>query len=325
MAGVAARFTDSHLPSWTVGLLGEARMRAADVVRARHLHRSVELAARARGGDRSASQAYGELAERALSEMRSEILVQARLRGFAEHLVATIHRHFGDTDAQEYLDDPNLDRDVRVQLMTHLDELNRLVGNYRAFFRALEPLLSRSRPTRVLDLAAGHAGFALEAARIAARKGVEIEITATDLLPEYLDVGRHIAARDGLPVRFAAQDALDLSNFGEGEYDVVMCTQSLHHFGSSMIARMFLEAMRVAGRGVVFIDGCRSLLHGALLPTATFVRYRNPAFTHDAWVSLRRFYTPEELGLVAGFGCDGVQSTWMRPAHCLVRWARETA
>ena len=54
------------------------------------------------------------------------------------------------------------------------------------------------------------------------------------------------------------------------------------------------------------------------------MRYLDRDFAHDAWVSYRRFYTPEELGLIARLGpeADGVEAKWMRPAHCLVRWRR---
>ena len=39
--------------------------------------------------------------------------------------------------------------------------------------------------------------------------------------------------------------------------DVIVCTQSLHHFGPGMVARMLGEAARSARAAVVFIDGER--------------------------------------------------------------------
>jgi ubiquinone/menaquinone biosynthesis C-methylase UbiE len=198
------------------------------------------------------------------------------------------------------------------------------VGNYRAFFHAMEPLLVDGRPTRILDLAAGHGGFALEVARIAKRRGLEIQITASDLKREYLDIGAAVAVREGLDVGFEVQNALDLSNLGPDAYDIVVCTQSIHHFPPSMIARMFREACRAAGRGVVFIDGCRSMTLGVVVPLIGVLRFRDTGLAHDAFVSCRRFYSPEELGLLAKLGPEapGVVAEWMRPAHCLLRFSR---
>ncbi len=325
IAAVAQRYTKARIPSVTVTLLAEARMQAARSVRRRYAAEAAELAARMDGGDRAAAEAYGALAERALREMRAEVQERARQLGAPEHLAAVVHDHFGDTDEPEYLDDPSLDRQMRVRLLSTLDALNGILGSYRAFLRAMEPLLCAGRTTRVLDLAAGHGGFAIAATRLAREQGLALEVTATDIKQEYLDIGREVAARDGLDVRFFVQDALDLSNIPRGEYDVVMCTQSLHHFPASMIARMFREAASVAGSGVLFIDGCRSVMHGLLVPVLGVMRYRDRAFAHDAWVSFRRFFAPEELGLVTGLGPEGdaVEAKWMRPAHCLVRWRKD--
>lgn len=320
--GVAGRFLAWRIPTPSVGVLGEARVAAA--LRALDIHRprALELAAAMDAREDGAAEAYGALVERALADMREGTI--ARARNPFERVAAAAHRRWGDTDQAEYLDDPDLDRSMRVRMLEHLDALNHLVGSYRSFFQAMEPLLVEDRPTRVLDLAAGHGGFALEVARIARRRGLDIRITASDLKPEYLDIGAAIAERESLDVGFELQNALDLSNLDADAYDVVVCTQSIHHFPPSMIARMFREACRTAGRGVVFIDGCRSISLGAVLPVIGVLRFRDTGLAHDAFVSCRRFYSPEELGLLAKLGpeAEGVVAEWMRPAHCLLRWRR---
>ncbi len=321
---VARTYTNYRLPSPTVALLGEARAEAASAAIGRHRDEARALTARMTAGDREAAEAFGRLAERALHEMRQLVSERARALGATERLAAAVHERFNAIEESEYLDDPDLDREMRVRLLSKLDAMNTLLGSYRAFFRAMKPCLSPEGTTRILDLAAGHAGFALEASRMAREDGVDVEITATDLKSEYLALGEEVAAREGLPVRFTVQDALDLSNIERGAYDVVICTQSLHHFSHGMVARIFHEAARVAGRAVVFIDGCRTVTYGLLLPALSVFRYRDPAFTHDAWVSFRRFYSPEELSVHTRLAVDddALECKWLRPSHCLVRWRR---
>jgi len=317
---VARGFTRAGIPSATYGLLGAARRQAAREALEAHRPRARQLAAAMDAGERGAAEAYGALAERALADMRRWVHDVTRNR--LEEQLAEMHARFGDCDEPELLDDPHLDPAVRVRLIEHLDALNTLVGGYRAFLREMEPLLAADRPTRILDLASGHGGFALEVARMATRRGLAVEVTATDLRAEYLAIGEATARREGLDVRFAVQDALDLSNLAPGAHDLIVCTQSLHHFPPSMTARMFREAARHAGRGVVFIDICRSVMHASLLRALGVLRYRDPGLAHDAWVSFRRAYTPEELGLITRLGPegDGVEAKWTRPAHCLVRY-----
>jgi len=317
---IADQFARYRVSTPSVSVLGRARTEAAHQTLERFRPRALELAAAMDDGEPGAAEAYGAHVERALAHMRQA--VDETAASALQRWAARAHRVFGDTDEAEYLDDPDFDPVMRVQMLEDLDAINTTVGNYRSFFAQMEPLLVLGRPTRVLDLAAGHGGFALEVARIAGSLGIEVEMTATDLRAEYLALGEATARNEGLKVHFKVQDALDLSNLEPGAYDIVVCTQSIHHFPASMTARMFREASKAAGRGVVFIDGCRSMLLGAVIRSFGLLRYRNPGLAHDAWVSFRRFYSPEELGLIAQLGPEGprVEATWMPPAHCLLRY-----
>jgi ubiquinone/menaquinone biosynthesis C-methylase UbiE len=196
--------------------------------------------------------------------------------------------------------------------------MNSMLGSYRIFFDRLRSLARGKRSLSVLDLAAGHGGFALALARLAAESELELRMVASDIKREYLDVGRSRAARQGSDVEFVIQDALDLSALDPGAFDFVTCTQSLHHFTPGQVVVMLTEAARVASRGVLFIDGARSALTGAFVCGFGLLVYRNPAFAHDALVSFRRFYVPEELELLGRLCPRGLsaRATWTPPSHC---------
>ena len=68
---------------------------------------------------------------------------------------------------------------------------------------------------RVLDVAAGTGTSAIPAARRGA------DVTATDLTPELLDVGRAAAAAEGLDITWQTADAEALP-FADAEFDVVL-------------------------------------------------------------------------------------------------------
>ena len=307
------------LPSPAVLGLAEARRVAAEEVLARRGPVALELAEAMDAGKADAALAYGAHVERAVGEMRAQ--VAERTRGILGRSVARAHALLSDPEGQEWLDDPGFDRARRLRLIGNLDAINTAVGNYEAFLRQMESRFEG--PMRILDLAAGHGGFALEVARMARARGLSIEITASDLLPEYLALGEAIAERERLAITFMQQDALDLSNIESGAFDLIVSTQSIHHFPIGMTARMFREAARIAGRGVVFIDACRSFTFAAVIPTLALLCYADAALAHDGFVSIRRSYCPEELGLVARLGPerDGVEVDWMAPAHCVLRWS----
>lgn len=255
-----------------------------------------ELAGRLGRGEPDAKDRLAAHAARLLAVMRRRLRERASgpLRLYAE-LDARL-----PTSRPELLDDPALPTAMRQQILEDLDVLNRALGSYPRFLRLLGPWLARDRPTRVLDLAAGHGGFDLELAREARAQGIPLEITATDLKQEYLELGRAVAEREGLDVRFEVQDALDLSNLrreGAPRYDVITCTQSLHHFPVGLVAAMAHEA--AATSAVLFVDGSRSLTTLLSIPSMCAVRFGHYGMVHDAFVSSRRFFVAEELRLFA--------------------------
>ncbi|MCP4245576.1 MAG: methyltransferase domain-containing protein [bacterium] len=191
---------------------------------------------------------------------------------------------------------------------------------YRNFLARLEPLMAAGRPARIIDLATGHGGFALALARLARERGLDLEITATDIKSEYLDMGRRRAKAEGLAVDFRVQDAVDLSNLSLGQFDFVTCTQSLHHFPPGLVAVMFAEAARVATRAVLFIDGCRTFVRAVPLYAFCRLGQRDRIIAHDGWVSFRRFFVPEELDVLARLGPWGRRARAYRipPTHCVL-------
>lgn len=314
-------------PTTTAGRLGALRARAAD--RALEERRSA-LAGLAAPLDQAPDGPETAAAKRALAGLADDALASMRAaveRGAAgsDALLARLDRRWRETSTVELLDRPDFDGERRVQLMTHLDEMNVTLGAYAAFVDVLRPLLCRDRPTRILDLAAGHGGFLLAVAELSRQEGLALELVASDIQDEYLAIGRRHAEERGLSVRFVIQDALDTTNLAPGSHDLVVCTQSLHHFPPGLVAVLTHEALRVASRAVVLIDGARSKTNAALIPLLGVLRYRDLPFAHDAWVSLRKFFAPEELGLLAGCGAlatsgrpRSVRTRFLPPGHLAV-------
>ena len=83
---------------------------------------------------------------------------------------------------------------------------------------------------------------------------------------------------------------------------------------------MFNSAAAAAKRAVVFIDGCRSSLTALPVVSLALARYKNPVMAHDSLISFRKFFVPEELGMLCRLGPwnSHVDARWMKPGHCLV-------
>ncbi|HEY3235188.1 MAG TPA: methyltransferase domain-containing protein [Polyangiaceae bacterium] len=306
-------------------LLKNIRRRVAESTIQRYQSTTLKFADALERGEHSARMQLRTLADRALEEMRTTVEEEAGRAGFPRSWAASVDDWWRHTSEGEYLDDPSLDQHLRVRILRDLDAMNDLFGSYFIFFTRLRPLAQSDRPTRILDLAAGHGGFALAVAKLGAGAGLELELTASDIKGEYLALGEPRAQELGLGVKFVVQDALDLSNVDRRSYDVVVCVQSLHHFSAGQVAVMFAEAARVASRGVLFIDGARSALNAAMVTGVGLCVYRNRALAHDIMVSFRRFFVPEELEVLARLGRWGSRATaeFSPPGHCVLELRKD--
>jgi 2-polyprenyl-3-methyl-5-hydroxy-6-metoxy-1,4-benzoquinol methylase len=256
-------------------------------------------------------------AERALTDMRAEV---DRADGTPLGVLTRFDKWWRTTDAREWMDDVDIDASKRTRIADALDQLNQAVGTYDAIHGVLSPLLADG--ISVVELCAGHGGFSRALARQARDEGLALRITATDLHEDYLDLGRKRAQREQLSVAFRQQNALDLSALASDPPDVIVCAQALHHFEPGSIARMFAEATRLARRGVVFFDGCRSALLVPVIAVLGAVLTRNVGVVHDGAVSCRRFLAKEELDLLCSLAAPRghLETMWLPPAHVAVRW-----
>ena len=321
LARAQQTFVATGAPVFGSALLTNVRRQALEDTLGRFANQAEPLAERFLWDPEAARPELQALADRALTQMRAAVTLRAGERGLARAAAARMDSWWRATEGQEHIDDERLAAHVRVRILSHLDRMNAFFDSYRAFFRNLLPLCRSDGPTTVLDLAAGHGGFALAAAELAAQSGRQLAITASDIKPEYVDLARASAELRGLSnVTFAVQNALDLTTIAPGRYDVITCTQSLHHFSAGQVAVMFAEACRVAGRGVLFIDGARGALNAAGVAGLSLLLFRDRELSHDALVSFRRFFVPEELELLARIGPWGstARAFWSPPGLCVL-------
>lgn len=179
---------------------------------------------------------------------------------------------------------------------------------------------------RVLDLASGHGGFPLFLDRQAQESRWPIEVTGSDYDPSYVETARQRAAREGQRVSFIRLDALQMDDLERGDFDIIVCTQSIHHFRPGQLARMMREASRVARFGWVLVDSMRGFWFATAVAGFIGALTRNPDTIHDGWISLRKMFFPEELRFfarVAGLGEP--QTSLHAPLFVRCAWANRTS
>ena len=206
----------------------------------------------------------------------------------------------------------------KLEMVRALDRMNEMTLAYRHQVDMLLPIigeLSRLKPgpVRVLELACGSGGLAFTLAGLARHKEIEITVTASDILAETVDEGRRRAMEKSLPLEFIVMNAFDFEGVEQDSIDLVMISQSMHHFSPGQFALMIARAKSRGATAFVGIDGHRSLLLLAGVPLVASLQ-GSDAFTSDGLTSARKFYSELELEIIAeiatGRRAHRVECSW---------------
>jgi SAM-dependent methyltransferase len=212
------------------------------------------------------------------------------------------------TEEPELMDSENLAATEKLAIVRALDRQNSVMGLYSRYAALLLPLVrdiaSRTQSrVRLLELAGGTGGLALALASEAQKQDLPLSVTGSDVVPEYIREAKRVALEKGLPVTFRLLDAFDMNTGQHETFDIILISQSLHHFTPGQLAVMIANAEKRNASAFVGIDGYRDLLLGIGMPLAAGLQ-GIPAFTLDGLTSARKFYSEPELRLIAETAVD---------------------
>ena len=207
------------------------------------------------------------------------------------------------TSDKELMDKPNLPESEKLDMVQALDRQNVMMQLYPRYIDTLLPLITEvaertKREVRVLELASGAGGLAFALAETAEQKNLDVRITASDIVPAFIEEGNGIASKKKLAVSFRLLNAFDLTELEMGEFDIVVMAQSLHHFTPGQLAVIIAQSARYATTAFVGIDGYRSMLLAGGVPLIASLQGIG-SFTLDGLTSARKFYSELELDIIS--------------------------
>lgn len=189
----------------------------------------------------------------------------------------------------EYLDAPDVDPRLVRRSLADVALANSLFGGTRAVMIEIGGVLPELGPAAtLLDVGSGVGDIAARAGDLARRSGIDLSLITVDMAETLAAASR---VRTGNAVR---GDATTLP-FASRSVDIVMCSQTLHHFDDAGAAAVLRELDRVARVRVIVADLRRSWLAAAGLWLASFPLGFHPVSRHDGVVSIMRGYAGDEL------------------------------
>jgi SAM-dependent methyltransferase len=222
------------------------------------------------------------------------------------------------TSESEHMDDSKLSETEKLELVRALDRQNQMLHLYPRYVNMLLSIIEEvvkggEQEVRVLELASGSGGLSLALAEEARRKNMPLSVTASDIVPLFIEEGNRQAAEKKLPVNFRQLNAFELPEFSAGAFDLMVLSQSIHHFTPGQLAIMIAQSAKHTRTAFVGIDGYRSILLAGGVPLMASVQ-GIASFTLDGLTSARKFYSELELDIIAeiatGKRDHSITSSW---------------
>jgi SAM-dependent methyltransferase len=185
---------------------------------------------------------------------------------------------------------PELARDLR-----NLRQLNRYFGSYRLIMYFLRRWIGPRSRMRILDLATGSGDIPRMIVDYARKVGADVRVEAVDQQASTLEIARSLSG--SYPeIDFREGDVL---SFGEGTYDVVLCSLALHHFEENAATQLLKRCRDLSRNYVLVADLRRGFLATIGVRVLTTLLFREPMTRTDARLSAARAFSFQELKVLA--------------------------
>ncbi|MDA1052629.1 MAG: methyltransferase domain-containing protein [Planctomycetota bacterium] len=213
----------------------------------------------------------------------------------------------------EQMDDPALDRHEHEQALRALRRINAWTGNAALAWKHVSWAARecRERPLRVLDIATGAADIPIALLKMSVARGVKLEMEACDFSEQALAFATEQCAAANVALRLFRHDIL-LDELPD-HYDIVMCSQFLHHLPNEDVVMVLHKMKSAASKRVVVVDLERSRANWLQVWFATRVLSRSKVVHFDGPQSIRATFTVAEFKSLAqqvGFATFEVHRKW---------------
>ena len=200
------------------------------------------------------------------------------------------------TQETEIMDDFFLEGKELQEALDKIASINRLLGGNKLTLHGLKILLKKSDPTKTItiaDIGCGNGDMLRMLAKYGQKNNLNLKLIGIDANAFTIKYAKELSTEyaniDYLCVDIFSKD------FNAIQYDIVLCTLTLHHFDNDQILNIMTTFNNNANIGIVINDLHRSKLAYRLFEKVCAVFKLNKMSREDGLVSILRGFKKKEL------------------------------
>jgi 2-polyprenyl-3-methyl-5-hydroxy-6-metoxy-1,4-benzoquinol methylase len=194
------------------------------------------------------------------------------------------------------MDDFEMEGDVLKDALDKIAKINQLLGGNKLTLEGVQSIL-KENPDKdkitILDVGCGNGDMLRIVADYLEENDIKCELIGIDANQFAVNYAKYLSIH--YPnIKYRCEDIFDKS-FEKLEYDIVLCTLTLHHFKDEEIINLLQVFKANAKLGIVINDLQRSTISYRLFQALCFVFRLNDMSREDGLVSILRGFKRPEL------------------------------
>jgi 2-polyprenyl-3-methyl-5-hydroxy-6-metoxy-1,4-benzoquinol methylase len=213
------------------------------------------------------------------------------------------------SEEAEIMDDFELKGEELEQTLSDLEKINKWLGGNKITLSGVKKLLKNTPDNaviRIADLGCGSGAVLREIANWGRDQKIDMELIGIDANPYAIAIAQRRS--DYYPeIKFEALNIFS-EEYKSQEYDIILCTLTLHHFKNEEIIRLLNTFKDQSNIGIVINDLQRSKTAYVLFQAFCKVFINNEIARKDGLTSILRGFKKKELKRLAGEISDQTHS-----------------
>lgn len=200
------------------------------------------------------------------------------------------------TDETEIMDDFDLQGAELEKTLNDLDNINKWLGGNKITLQGIQKLLKnhpKNRTFHIADVGCGNGAILREVAEWGRTNNIHFQLTGIDANTHAIKIAEKLS--EYYPeINFSPVNIFS-EKFKEQEFDIVLCTLTLHHFKDLQIEEILQNFYKQAKIGVVINDLHRSRQAYFLFKAFCKVFINNKIARDDGLTSVLRGFKKRDL------------------------------
>lgn len=200
------------------------------------------------------------------------------------------------TEEIEIMDDFSLQSEELIGALDQIASINQLLGGNKLTLHGIKELLKKadtSKTITIVDIGCGNGDMLRMLAKYGKKRNLSFKLIGIDANAFTINYAERLS-KDFPNIEYRCMDIFS-ENFKQLQYDIALCTLTLHHFTTDQISGIMDILNQNASIGIVVNDLHRSKLAYRLFELISVVFNLNTMSRNDGLISILKGFKKNEL------------------------------